>query len=370
MRFHYCTLYMFVLIFVSPSVLSQPLWQTLNEAVVQEHIIPHHETFEKATHNLKESAQSFCGDVSLETLADIRQAYFSANDAWMQLQHFHHGPIHKERRIYRIQLFPDKRNAVGKHLKKLLKSADWDRLTPENFIRLSTALQGLSTLEHLLFSEDYPLDSFQSSNTEQNFQCALTIAISQNLNNIAQRVLEEWQQDIPLYEQFFNVKKYPLAKDKEDPELKGRTEVTAIIFYSYHTQINHIINSKLRMPLGKSIEKSRPHWSEMKFSQRSLENIKLNLTALEALYDLSYAPYIQIKEDGDIVHQKIKKVYSGIKNHIDRLNMPLSQAIKDPNERIQVEELMSKLETLYRVTMTRMTKTLAIPLRFNGIDGD
>ncbi len=366
----YGTLYTFILIFVSPSVLSQPLWQTLNEAVVQAHIIPQHEIFEKTTHALEESAQKFCRDINLDTLANIREAYFSVNDAWMQLQHFHHGPIHKERRIYRIQLFPDKRNAVGKHLNKLLKSADRTRLTSENFVRLSTALQGLSALEHLLFSEDYPLNSFRDADTEQNFQCALVVAISQNLNVIAQRALREWQQDIPLYEQFFNVKKYPIAQDDADPELRARTEVTAIIFYSYHTQISHIINSKLKMPLGKSIEKSRPHWREMRYSQRSLENIKINLTALETLYDLSYAPYIQLKKDGDGTHQKIKRAYRNIQKHIDSFQMPLGQAVKDPTGRGQVEALINKLEGLYRETMTLMAKTLAVPLRFNGIDGD
>ena len=351
------------------SLYAQPLWQTLNEKVVQLHIIPGHQAFNAKALAFEKVVPKFCSNPSEEHLMLLRDHFRQLNNAWMRIQHIKHGPIEEKRRLYRIQLFPDKRSAVSKHLALQFKKLDFEKLIPKKFHRLSAALQGISALESLLYTERFSFFK-QDSEEKRKFHCALLSGISLNLSNISTRLLAEWSGDNSSYEKFVNEKKYPLKGSASEQALTARTEITSRIFNGYYTQLQLILERKLIAPLGKSAERAKPHFSEARFSQHSIQNIAINLQTLESLYDLTYAPYLEVKSNGEEVHKKIKHAYAEIHKQINSLQTPLSQAVGDENLRPAVELLVKKLENLYEFTIGEMRETIVIPMRFNSLDGD
>ena len=348
---------------------AQPLWQTLNDKVVQLHIIPGHKAFNDKALAFEKVVPQFCSNPSEQSLALLRERFREVNNAWMRIQHIKHGPIEENRRLYRIQLFPDKRNAVGKHLALQFKKMNFDKLTPKNFSRLSAALQGINALENLLYSPRFTFFELESEE-KRKFHCGLLSGISLNLSNISTRLLAEWTTDESLYAKFVNEKKYPLKGSAEEQALTARTEITSRIFNGYYTQLQLILERKLLLPLGKSAERAKPHFSEAYLSQHSTQNIAINLQTLESLYELTYAPYLEMKTNGEAVHKKIKQAYADVHQQISLLQAPLSQAVGDENLRPAVELLVKKLENLFELTIGEMRETIVIPMRFNSLDGD
>ena len=364
----------FVLLFLTTAntnIQAQPLWETLNNKVIKEHIIPHYKGFQQTAQTFSTHADNFCANVSKENLQSLRNAYSQLNQAWMRIQHIRNGPpIEQNHNYFRIQLFPDKRNAVGKHLAVLLKAENTEKLNPKKFKRLSVALQGITALEHLLFSDKYPLDMFRASNEEKSFTCGLVLAISHSLDMLSTELVSQWTSDTTPYALFVNVKKFPLKGNEQEKEFKARTEITSLIYNQYHTQLRSIIEHKLMLPLGKELKRSKPHFSESKFAQHSLSNISINLVALKELYQLTYAPLLEIKSGGAEINQDILNAYDKINLQIKNIELPLRQAVSHPQQRQAVEELLNAVKHLHELTVGPMQQLLAIPIRFNAMDGD
>ena len=352
------------------SVTAQPLWESLNKKVISDHIIPNYLIFKKAAETFNAETVSFCTAPTAQSQAKLRKHFLELNNSWMNIQHLRYGPVEDNQAYYRIQLYPDKRNAVGKHLAVQIKSSDLKKLKPARFQRLSVALQGISALEHLLYSDRYPLQTFVSTEETASFNCGLVRAIGQNLHNISNQLYDEWTSDQSAYALLSNEKKFPLRGNDQEKALQARTEVTSLLYSGYSLQIQLILEHKLMRPLNKSIKKAKPHFSEARFSKNSLQNIVINLQSLEKMFDITYAPLLDIKKQGPELHKEIKAVYAKAIAQAKNIKTPLVQAVKSPDHRPKVEELLETIKQLNQLTTGPMVETLVIPMRFNAMDGD
>ena len=367
----YTWITLFVLLAITANITqANSLWDTYNRAIIEQHIVPKLEELHSAAKQLDNKTNQFCQTPTTDTLNILRHAYFAVNDAWMGIQHMRRGPIDKDRRFYRIQLYPDKRNAVGKQLLRKIKISDASQLVPDKFPKLTVAIQGISALEQLLFRERYPISAFQSNDQQRSYHCQLLQAISANLVSITKNIHHEFTETKDIYDLLVNAKRFPVDESAPDLALQKRIEVSATILNSYYTQLDTISTHKLGMPLGKSLEKARPKRSESTYSQRSLHNIKLNLLALEQIYEITYSPLLELQPESQALNKKIKQLFSRIHQQINNIGMPLEEAVKNATARKMVIELQSSIDQLHTITLKTMASTLGLPLRFNSLDGD
>lgn len=124
--------------------------------VADEHIIPAYEALAQATAGLREMASSFCDGPDTAALLRLREGFHAAMDAWQSSQHIRFGPVEFLMRNHRYELWPDKRGAVGKHLRRLLAAQDWAALEPERFAAGSVAVRGLRAPSgHVLLGREW-----------------------------------------------------------------------------------------------------------------------------------------------------------------------------------------------------------------------
>lgn len=342
-------------------------YRRLNERLVASHVVPRYARFAEAAAMLDGEAGKACGAVSPAAVAGLRAAALAAQDAWQAVQHIRFGPIEQEMRSTRLAFWPDIRNRTGRELEALLKARDAAVLAPDVFARANVVVQGFPALERLLFDADAER-LLTAGGAEARYRCALVQATAGNIAAIAAAVHKEWVE---------GADSYTAAVARAGGEFaRYRTpqEATLDLFKSLHAAVELVADHKLARPLGESLAAARPKLGESWRSGRSLDNIRRNLEAAQAMY---------LGEDGDGMSKFVREIAkdAALDDLLRRafaqttatarsVAMPLAKAVADPKERASLETLKTEAAALKAILAQRLTAALAIPLGFNALDGD
>ena len=135
----------------------------------------------ESTKALDETARSFCGNPEPAGFESLRAGFQRSMDAWQAVRYIRFGPVELFLRHHRFQIWPDRRNSVGKQLGRLIDKADPKVDDPKKFAQASVAVQGLSALERLLYGEAASSEAFKD-----NYRPA-------NMHELARIVQQLWQ---------------------------------------------------------------------------------------------------------------------------------------------------------------------------------
>lgn len=331
-----------------------------NVATVKQHIIPAYARMAGNSQAMQQQADRFCAAPDAQGLQQLQDAFHQSLDAWQSIQHIRFGPIEFSLRMNRLQLWPDKRSSVSKHLNKFLAARDFSALQEESFTKGSVALQGFSALERLLFGKQTSASNFAANGNNASFECALLKAITSNLATISARLEKEWSQGKDAYLNF-------IATAAEGNDFyESDTEVSSLMLNNLHTQMQVIVDQKLDRPLDKSLRKARGTRAENWRSGRSLRNIRLNLQGLQEFYNTAFRPRLSDSE----LNSKIEDAFNRSLQTTDAISMPLDLAVKDPHARTQVEALRTSTSRLKNLIARELPQKLGLSLGFNSLDGD
>jgi len=239
--------------------------------IAEQHVVPGYQQLGETTASLVSVAGHYCDNQNETSMNKLQSAYRDAFSSWQSVQHIRFGPIQYLSREHRFEMWPDKRGSVGKHLARLaedaaITQADFDISTK------SVAVQGFPALERLIFS----------GKSIDSQRCALINAISANLHNIAQNLLNDWMQGDEAFAEFF------ITAGQGNDIYESATELAGQILNSLYTQLEFIATQKLDRPLGKDSNKARGKRAEGWRSQSSLSAIEANLAATQQLYQLTF----------------------------------------------------------------------------------
>ena len=343
--------------------------QSANHAIIKEHIIPSYQALADASMTLEKQSNALCESPSQQNLEETQQAFHQTMDAWMGVQHLRNGPVEILTRYHRFQLWPDKHNTGSKQLGKLLAEKDLEALEADRFARGSVAVQGLSTLERLLFSQKVTLESFGTAG-QPSYHCLLVKAITHNLSTMSTELVEDWSAEPMPFHTLFVSSGELLDERMEDETLSQKVDVTAVFFNNLTTEVQAVIDQKLLRPMQANTKKAKTRYTESWRSQRSLRNIEMNLQALESLYETGFSPLLQTKTDGSKLDGQIKQAFNTVRTSIAKIDAPLSEILKDESQRPILEQLVSELRQLQSLVTGPLPQTLEIPLGFNALDGD
>ena len=334
------------------SVLAAADWKKSNLDVVDQFAIPSYQTLQKKSQALMQSSQDFCAHANEKQFNSLKENFHQTMDAWQVAQIFRSGPAMQKMRFYRLEMWPDRSNAASKHLRKLQKEANPDRLKVENFSKASTAIQGLSALERLLYAKAVQPNDFQTDGKE-NFKCQLVQAISLNIHRISTELLTAWQQD------FRDLIRKP---SKDNAVFESHQSVTAQFLNDLNTQLQVILTQKFKRPLnGKKFRLTR---AESWRSQRSLRNILFNLKAIQQLYQIGFLAHIGDEKLQKKQQQLFEQAFSLGKG----LELPLQQAYQNHPEKLT--QWMTAISALKTSINSELPIAIDIPLGFNSLDGD
>ena len=316
--------------------------------VAEEHILTGYRQLSESTLALKHVVHGLCDKTEGVTANDARSLFRNAFKDWQSIQHIRFGPVQYLSRDYRFELWPDKRGTVSKHLAKLLQ--DPLLLTNEfDISEKSVAVQGFSALERILFGQ--PPFSQQS--------CRVITAITDNLNNMAVDIINDWTQGKSPFVEFF------FHPGPDNPIFGSENELAGQLLNSLHTQLEFMITQKLDRPLGNEIDKARGSRAEGWRSKTALSALEHNLLATRQIYLLSFAPKLSRP-----LAEKIELAYQDAELTLTRIESPLKQAVSDSRQRKQVVQLRQSLSGLKRLIATNLAQELDLSLGFNSLDGD
>jgi len=320
------------------------------ESVATDHILEGYEHLLKSTAALQQDATEYCGNQGKQDLSRLKTAYLQAMYDWQSIQHIRFGPVDFLLRHYRFQTWPDKRGAVSRHLGQLIETGDESILDADKFAQGSTAVQGFSALETLLY-RDRDLSGYS---------CTLLVAISKNLHRMSKGIIHEWREPPARYMQQF------LTAADGNEYFESAEEIDSLLMKNLYTELQLVVDQKLGRPLGSNIHKARGRRAESWKSEQSLEHIRLNLLATRALFEKAFAPRLQNAQ----LKQQILDGFQSSLAAIDNIDLPLHEAVSNPDERLKVEQLRKEVSQLKALISIDLTQEMGIPLGFNSLDGD
>ena len=336
-------------------------YRQLNTALVENHIVPRYDRLAAAARTLDETAVAFCAAPDAQGLAALRAAFGSGLEAWMGIQHVQFGPIAQDDRAFRLHFWPERRNAVGRHLSVLLAGRSVPDLMPERFAKASVAVQGFPALERLLF--DPGATALVGDDESGSFHCAVAIAITNNIRSIADAVLVEWRGNDGWGQR--------RASGEADG---GAAQATRQLLNSLKSGLQLVHFLKLRRPLGETLEDARPRQAETRRSGRALANVQANLRSLRAVYggDGGRGFDAMLREDiGDTeLADLLANAFDEVVRVAEKIEPPLTDAVADPARRPAVADLRLKVEALDKLVATRLAKAVGLTVGFNSLDGD
>jgi len=323
-------------------------WTAINIVVTDELVIPAYQNLESRSLELISATESFCFDLSVPNLDLLKNAYQQSMSAWQAIQHIQFGPITYFNWNYRMQYWPDDRGTSGRQLSSLIASEDETLLVSDSFARQSVGVQGLPALERILYNDD-ALIEFQNN----NYLCLLSGTIARNINEISSGVSQRWQDEFRA-----------LVLDPVTGGVYENAEDLSIDFLkSLQEAIAKIRDQKLAPALGESLASSRIRAAESWRSEKSLANIKNNLSNLESLF----SAYTVAFHEEDVT--AVTEVFADLVMTLSTFPDSMSIVLTNEGQYNQVQALHSEVEALHEALETALKNT-DLYLGFNSLDGD
>lgn len=328
-------------------------WQAINVQLSQHHVQPRYQELANASQQLANATSTLCSKNNKRSLQESREAFHQTMDAWQGIQHVQFGPVEFLMRNFSLQFWPDKKNLTSKQLNTLLSEENPDYLTPDYFRGASITVKGLPALERLLFG-NAPLSPYG---------CQLTHAIANNVAMMTASIDLEWQsQQLP------RIDAAPDGSDYYEDSTEAATELMKALV----EPVEVIRDLKLLRPLHKSASRAKPRRAESWRSERSLQNIRLNLAALAEIYrgdNNASVKALLINEGQSDLAETIDQHFGTLDTQLAAVKMPLYKAVKDEHAHQQLRAVSDQLKVLHKELEEAML-ALDIQLGFNSRDGD
>ena len=142
-----------------------------------------------------------------------------------------------------------------------------------------------------------------------------------------------------------------------------------------HGVLELVAEHKLARPMGDSSANAKPQLAESWPSGRSLDNVRINLAAAEAMYlgergGGGFSRFVR-EVAGDVaLDDLLRRAFAQTRMTAASIGLPLGEAVVDAGERKKLAKLVREASALKALLAQRLTLALGIPLGFNSMDGD
>ncbi len=330
-------------------------------------VLPAYERFSHSSQALALAADSFCSAPSSEGIDLTRTHWRTTVDSWSGVQNLQFGPLLIDNQAWKIQFWPDKKNLIARKVEALIRS-DED-LSEKRIDDASVVVQGLSSLEYLLF--DHKVGSLNSyANTDASTRrCALLVAVSGHLHGVAKGLYDAWRPESGNYLQAFT------KTGPDNAEYPDDNVALANLLDTLVAGVELIKRDKFERPLGltSSDGQAQIYLLEWWRSQYSREAITANLMALKTVFTAASGygldDYLSdVKQRSDLSAQIQQQIDSSLSAANAIPNSLFSSA--EPRKQAELIAFQNEITTLLSLLKSDLPTALGISLGFNAKDGD
>lgn len=324
--------------------------------VVEDWLLPRYDTLLASAKAQQAAWEAFAKAPSADGLKELKARFAAVSDAWASVEFITFGPVMLSLRPDRFNLFPERRNAVGRSVAEIVGDATDERLKPDRFFRLSAAVQGLPALERLLYDEGAAAALL--AGPEAARRQALGLAIAANLANIAGEIREGWgDRTQGLLAQLLAGKSDPVFFPEPNALL---SQIVTDLAGAYQ----RVVDQRLLVVLGKSADEAKPLLSDRRRSGLAKETIVAIIASAGSLAD-ALAQGLPAADRTSLATtlQAAAKAAAGLPEDI-------GQAATTPQGRKTLEAAMAAFKAAQAGVAKPLASGLGVALGFNALDGD
>lgn len=335
---------------------SSEQWQKFNQAAVEHHVIPRYQALAESATHLRQQSHELCEKTDAGQLQNTQQAFQQTMDAWQSIQHIRSGPIETMMRNYSMQFWPDKKNHVGKHLSQIISEKNPQTLNSDDFYSITVAVRGLPAIERLLYSQG-ALDKLVTD----PYRCQVLQRIAAYVAEMSTAMVHEWQQDmVPEFQ----------TTGGDDSLYESHEEAAVVLLKPMVESLEIIKDLKIQRVLGSSPDNTKPRRLESWRSERSLDNLKLNFAAIQAIYQGEGGSKPSLRELLSPTEvSALDANFAAINEHLADIKQPMETAITTDAGYAAYMALAGDTERLLKTLQAAITDN-GIFLGFNSRDGD
>ncbi|MBS7536036.1 imelysin family protein [Ancylobacter sonchi] len=324
--------------------------------VVESWLLPRYDTLLAEARANREAWQAFCAAPSQAGIAGLKTRFGAVSDSWAAVEFITFGPVMLSLRSDRMNLFPERRNAVGRSLADLVADPTDERLHAERFPRLSAAAQGLPALERLLYDDN--ADALLLSGAEAPRRCAIGLAIATNIEAIASEIRQGWgnRQD-GLLAQLIAGKSDPVYFP--DPSALMNQIVTDLA-----GAYQRVVDQRMLAVLGKTADDAKPLTADRRRSGRSKATIVAMITSADSLGT-------RLGEGLDPKgREALDKAFAAADATAAKLPDDIGAATKTTQGRKALHDAITVFKAAQTSVADPLASGLGVALGFNSLDGD
>ncbi len=314
------------------------------------HILPRYEAFDTAAAALNATAETHCAPAD----PALRDAYQSAFDAWMGIQHLRFGPSEVEDRAYALAFWPDTKGRTPAGLNALLKKQDAAVATPEGMANQSIAVRGFFALDYLLYDP-----AAITAGADTPYGCALIRGITGDIARIAHEFEAEWAGDYG--------KLFLSAGAPGNTVYLAPRETSVALFTALMTGLEADKDQRLGRPMG-TFDQPTPLRAEARRSDRPQRNLVASLAALTELAKL-LAETAAPLEGGEQASERIDLSTARMNRLAGRLT-PRFEEVDTAQGRLHLEQAQQAIYAVSQATLQYVGPPLGVSQGFNALDGD
>lgn len=319
-------------------------------------ILPDHTRFAETAARFAAATQALADAPDAARAEAARAAWRDAAIAFQRVRHFRFGPLDAFDRGFRLALFPDPRNVVGRELAAMLREADLAAIAPDAFATGRVGGQGLPAAERLLFGEAAP----RLLVPEEAFRRRLLATIGRNVASLASDLARDWSAGERAYAR--------ALEGAPGTPYRTPTEGLRTLFTSLHGGLEFVAERQVARPLGASIRGAVPRRAEAWRSSTSLALVRESLDALAALYRAAFAPLLHAADPA--LADEAERNWAAVARAAAAIAPDLETAVADPRGRAAIEDLLRAIGDLRRLLGERVGPVIGLPVGFNAMDGD
>lgn len=324
--------------------------------VVEQWLLPRYDRLAADAQAQRAAWDAFCKAPSAEGVTELKARFAALSPDWSGVEFITFGPVMLSLRADRFNLFPERRNAVGRSVAELISDETDERLQPKRFFRLSAAAQGLPAMERLLYDDG--AEAALLSGPEATRRCALGLAIADNLATLAGELREGWgDRTSGLLGQLHAGKSDPVFFP--DPNALLSQMVTDLA-----GAYQRVVDQRLLVVLGKNVDEAKPLIADRRRSGLSKATIVAVVTSAGALGE-------RLAEGLDPTSkQAIATAMDGAVAAARAMPEDIGAAAETEAGRTQIQKAIAAFKAAQASVADPLAAGLGVPLGFNALDGD
>jgi uncharacterized protein len=314
--------------------------------------------FHDTTTALETAVDGLCKAPSEATLETARDAFSAAVDSWSAIEIIRFGPVTEQNRLERILFWPDRKSIGLKQVQAALAEKDATVADAVQLARKSVAMQGLGSLEFVL----YRTGAEDLSGKGDPFRCAYGLAIAKNLGGMAGELANEWV-DLAGFSRKWE------GFGAQNPLYRNGDEALTELLEVFVNGLELIRDQRLGGFLGEDEKSDKPRQALFWRSGKTADALAANMGGLKALFDASGIERA-LPESARWIAQSADFEFNNAINAAEAAKGLMDQALDDPAKRGKFAYFGVVTSSLSEIFGTRLSAELGLTAGFSSLDGD